>query len=78
MALITRSGVIWPRPHNIVQCFQSLQIKRDSNTFRVLDREMKSTRLPETFSDFQRLSETFETFSDFQRLLETFETFSVF
>ena len=41
----------------------------------MLDREMKSTRLSETFSDFQRLSETFETFSDFQRLSETFIDF---
>ena len=34
-------------------------LNESQNTFRVLDRERKGTRL----------SETFETFSDFQRLL---------
>ena len=43
-------------------------LNETQNTFRLLDREMKSTRLSETFRDFQRLSETFR---DFQRLLDT-------
>ena len=32
------------------------------NTFRVLDREMKSTKLSETFREYQRLLETFRDF----------------
>ena len=44
----------------------------------MLDREMKSTRLSETFSDFQRLSRLSVIFRDFRRLSRLsviFETF---
>ena len=60
-----------------------LQLTRlKTRAFRVLDRDMKSTRLSETFRDFQIFSETFrdfqrfsEIFRDFQKLLQTFKEF---